>query len=363
MKKFDPESKTTAWTMFSPSWLRVFSLSKEIWRAVKSRFDNIVDTLPFQNSLGLWSVLGFLSGSSLAFCSLYFIAPYWRLLPLFFFFGLAYFVGVSAEPMVIVGPFGDINDLEAGLGFEMVELPKGGFHMGSPAEAVAEDRERPQHYVEVEAFAISKFIVSRNLYCEVMGGDKQPLEWSENRGQLPANYLTWHDALEFCNELSRRHNLAPCYTWTLKVPRLKPEANGYRLPREAEWEYAARAGNEFGGLQGELPLEDTAWFDDNSESDIHELGLKTANPWGLFDMYGNVWEWCWDLFYDYPTTDEKKRTHHKYLQDRMLRGGAFCCPKSRLRAAFRFGARPSVRDKDIGFRIVRKAQLEFPKFN
>jgi formylglycine-generating enzyme required for sulfatase activity len=149
----------------------------------------------------------------------------------------------------------------------MVILPAGSFMMGSDED----DTEKPKHQVALKQFAISKYPVTQEQYQAVMGNN--PSRFKDNP-KNPVEQVNWHDAQAFCQKLNQK---------TLKK---------YRLPSEAEWEYACRAGTQTGYYFGddEKQLGEYAWYQDNSGSKTHPIGQKKPNNWGLYDMSGNVWE-------------------------------------------------------------------------
>ncbi|MFI6321795.1 formylglycine-generating enzyme family protein [Nonomuraea sp. NPDC050556] len=157
------------------------------------------------------------------------------------------------------------------------------------------------------------------------------------REDVPVTEVSWLDAVEYCNRLSRDEGLRECYgdgEWDRA-------ADGYRLPTEAEWEHACRAGST-GVRYGEL--DEIAWHRGNSGGVVHPAGSKMPNDWGLYDMIGNVWEWCWDQ-YD-PDV---------YGPYRVFRGGgAHDLPRA-LRASCRRKSHPTLRIDDLGFRVARSA--------
>jgi formylglycine-generating enzyme required for sulfatase activity len=179
---------------------------------------------------------------------------------------------------------------------------------------------------------------------------------------LPVEQVSWPQAARFCNARSRLEGLQPCYNEDTGACDF--EANGYRLPTEAEWEYACRAGTSseysFGGEARQLG--DFAWFADNAGKKTHPVGRKKPNPWGLFDMHGNVAEWCQDL-YDpnyYKASPAKSPRGPTEANENVLRGGSWKSPADALRSSFRIGEIPGFSDaclaRDaIGFRCVRKA--------
>ena len=239
---------------------------------------------------------------------------------------------------------------------EMVELPGGTFFMGSPdSDDMADDSEKPQHEVFIDDFAICRFPVTRKLYREVM--EKTPEQWrkEQNDDQLPANYINWFEAVEFCNALSQRQGLPACYRIAGEQVEWDLEASGYRLPTEAEWEYAVRAGTTTRWFFGddEKALGRYAWYAENAENRVHPVGEKEPNPWKLYDMLGNVWEWCWDWYSSYSSASANNPSGPDKGSLRVLRGGAFWDFPGVLRSAYRFSYVPENRNVRYGFRVVR----------
>jgi acetoin utilization deacetylase AcuC-like enzyme/formylglycine-generating enzyme required for sulfatase activity len=239
----------------------------------------------------------------------------------------------------------------------MVLIPAGTFRMGSEGQAADE---RPVHEVKLTAFFMDRFEVVQTEFKKYQisdpshfKGDRQPLE-----------QINWTDAALYCNERSMAEGLQPCYheeTWDCNF-----EATGYRLPTEAEWEYACRAGTEtkysFGNNAGQLAA--YAWFADNSGKATHPVGEKKPNGWGLYDMHGNVAEWCNDR-YDpnyYAQSPAENPRGPAEGQERVLRGGAWNSNADACRSAYRAGD-PAIDDTclandALGFRCVRKATAE-----
>ncbi|WP_225828337.1 formylglycine-generating enzyme family protein [Streptomyces naphthomycinicus] len=207
-----------------------------------------------------------------------------------------------------------------------------------PGRVTLSDRRTRRSWpVEVGAFRMAAFPVTQSLYAEVTG-----LRPSAARGdRLPVEGVSWWDAVRFCNALSRGEGLTPAY-------HLSPAhesavwdaaADGYRLPTEAEWEHACRAettGPRYG------PLDDVAWYGGNSDGRIRPVGGKRPNAWGLYDMLGNAWDWCWDV-YDAEV----------YGTYRVLRGGGWSDAHWSCRASVRRRSHPTFRIDDVGFRIAR----------
>lgn len=164
-----------------------------------------------------------------------------------------------------------------------------------------------------------------------------PVPVTQETGRLPLVDVSWQDALLFCNTLSEREGLTPVYE--LDSTTWDRSANGYRLPAEAEWEHACRAGTT-GPRYG--PLDEIAWYRENSAESVHEVGGKAPNAWGLHDMLGNVWEWCWDV-YDAEV----------YGEYRVLKGGGWFDEQWSCRASVRRRSHPTFRVDDVGFRLAR----------
>ena len=153
--------------------------------------------------------------------------------------------------------------------------------------------------------------------------------------------VSWRDAVHFCNLLSQKAGLKACYSISVGGEDVIYclESDGYRLPSEAEWEYACRAGSSAANY-GEI--DEIAWYAANSENKTHEVGKKDPNAWGLYDMLGNVWEWCWDIY------DEKA-----YGSYRIFRGGGWSDPARGCLASNRRRSHPTFQIDDLGFRLAR----------
>lgn len=234
----------------------------------------------------------------------------------------------------------------------MVLIPAGKFIMGDKDEVDA-----PPHEVIVGAFLMDKYLVTQEQFQKVTGAN--PSRWRGDRN--PVEQLRWSDALKFCNRRSELEGLQPCYD--LKTLACDFDATGYRLPTEAEWEYACRAGTTTAYFFGNSPakLGTYAWFDRNSGGRPRPVGQKEPNPWGLYDMAGNVWEWCNDYYQvDYYTEAPRENPRGpKAGQNRVLRGGAWRFAADNCRSGYRYNENPGQADVcfgyDIyGFRCVRK---------
>jgi len=235
---------------------------------------------------------------------------------------------------------------------DLVEIKGGRFLMGDKEQVDA-----PQHEVIVSSFYIDKYLVTQEMFQKVMGDN--PSRWKGDKN--PVEQVRWSDAVKFCNQRSQLEKLQPCYD--LKTWKCNFEANGYRLPTEAEWEFACRAGSMAPFFFGDNPakLNEYAWFEKNSGGRPQPVGQKQPNAWGLYDICGNVWEWCNDFYkVDYykesPQTDPHGPDEG---QTKVVRGGAWRFKPESCRSGYRYNENPGYADVcfgyDIyGFRCVRK---------
>jgi formylglycine-generating enzyme required for sulfatase activity len=243
-------------------------------------------------------------------------------------------------------------------GIDMVVIPAGSFQMGSKT---GRDEEKPAHAVWIDSFLMDKTEMTQTAW-ELIGKAEALPNPSHFKGEgLPVEQVTWPQAARFCNARSKFEGFKPCYNED--TAECDFSADGYRLPTEAEWEYACRAGTQtdysFGGETKKLG--DAAWFADNAAKKTHPVGQKRANPWGLFDMHGNVAEWCNDV-YDkdyYKSSSDKNPRGPADGKENVLRGGSWKSPAEALRSSSRLGETPGFSDaclaRDaIGFRCVRK---------
>lgn len=238
-----------------------------------------------------------------------------------------------------------------------VVCPAGSFIMGSPENEPSRFEEESQHRVTLtRPFALGKYPVTQGLYTAVMGKNPSLFADVDEASRRPVERVSWYDAVRFCNRLSEMLGLETVHTIT--GPGEKPDdswdprRNGFRLPSEAEWEYAARSGEDTFRYAGSDDLDEVGWYSGNSGRSTHPVGQKKPNRWGLHDMSGNVREWVQDLYDDYPgDTIDYVKTHS--AARRVLRGGSWCTFPSGLRVALRFASHAPDRDKSFGFRICR----------
>ena len=269
------------------------------------------------------------------------------------------------------------------IGMKLVLIPPGEFMMGSPKELIEEELKRsdeelkrpdndqwykerlpwegPQHRVRItRPFYLGTYLVTQQEYQRIMGTN--PSEFSatgktkdkvagQDTKRFPVENVSWDDAVEFCRKLSG-------------LPEEKTAGRWYRLPSEAQWEHACRAGNpgrysfSLGGKvipreYDENALSDYGWFNGNSDGRPHAVGGKKANGWGLYDMHGNVWQWCqdWydkDYYANMPTDDPVGPPGGS---NRVLRGGSWIYPAAFCRSACRDNDGPGYRDFNLGFRV------------
>lgn len=231
-------------------------------------------------------------------------------------------------------------------------LPGGTFDMGCtrPTEWPCNDDERPSHTVTVAGFAVMNTEVTRGMYRSVTGEAERPPGCTQDDCALVG--VTWLDAVAFCNRVSELEGLTPPYTISGDSVTRDTSATGWRLPTEAEWEYAAR-GNRDLLYAGSSDLEQVAWVDDNSGGRPHEIGEKLANDYDLVDMSGNVWEWVWDHKGDYPSEPTTDPSGPSTGTTRVVRGGSWRDTAERARVSARAEHPPSHHDTTVGFRMVR----------
>ncbi len=246
--------------------------------------------------------------------------------------------------------------IETPSGIEMIAISGGSFEMGSKN---GQPDEQPVHQVTIAPFWMDRYEVTQELFAKFQMPD--PSHFKNPKG--PVDQANWTDAAMFCNERSYAEGLKPCYdeeTWACDF-----DANGYRLPTEAEWEYACRAGatGAYGFGDNGRMLAEYAWYEGNSEGKTHTVGEKKANAWGLHDMHGNVVEWCQDRYSEdyYARSDKQDPTGPVEADERVLRGGSWKSSPDACRSSYRTSD-PSIDDTclandTIGFRCVRRAPV------
>jgi len=265
--------------------------------------------------------------------------------------GLSLMAELAGELTGVVRPAGGTVAGTAPANFVRVE--GGTFQMGSASGG--EDRERPVRSVTVKSFNIGKYEVTQKEWFEVMGSNPS----SYKGDNLPVEQVSWLDVIEYCNRRSVKEGLTPMYSGYGNSISCNWSANGYRLPTEAEWEYAAKGGNKDPMVyeySGSNSVDTVAWYGSNSGSRTQPVGTKAANSLGIHDMSGNVWEWCWDWYGTYPSGAQSDPTGASSGSDRMRRGGSSFSSAAGTRSANRSYDTPTNRDYGLGFRLVRNAQ-------
>ncbi len=257
----------------------------------------------------------------------------------------------------------------------MVLIPAGTFLMGSPRDESGRSNDETQHEVTISKdFWMSQYEVTQAEYEAVMGTNP-----SYFRGDsLPVECVSWYDVIEYCNKMSEREGLTPAYRidkgrsdpdnenedddlrWLVTWDR---EANGYRLPTEAEWEYACRAGTTTPFSTGDNITTNEANYNGNypyngnAEGEYREwttaVGSFSANSWGLYDMHGNVLEWCWDWFEDFSSVYQLDPMGAASGTYRVIRSGSWSFMGQFVRSAYRCYDHPGVRYDYYGFRLAR----------
>lgn len=264
--------------------------------------------------------------------------------------------GCSAPPASSSG--GTPVDVVTASGVAMVYLPGGTFVMGT---ADGNPDEAPPHTVRLSPFLMDKFAVTHEMFAKVQLPD--PSHWGDIANG-PVERVRWRDAKAYCNERSRLEGLTPCYNEKTIAWDVIPAATGYRLPTEAQWEYAARAGTatayDFGTPD---KLRQYAWYAENAGGKTHPVGQKKPNGWGLYDMYGNVSQWCEDVYsptwyQESPPLDPTGPAESGRDVKRVVRGGNWNASAAACRVTFRQGQRTGNTDACFatdfcGLRCVR----------
>ena len=219
---------------------------------------------------------------------------------------------------------------------EMIFVEGGTFTMGCTSEQGSDcyDSEKPAHKVTLNSFSIGKYEVTQKQWQDVMGSNPS---YFGNCDNCPVEMVSWNDVQDFIQRINAK------------------TGSNYRLPTEAEWEYAARGGKQSRGYKysGSDDINAVAWYTDNSSSKTHAVGQKQANELGIYDMSGNIWEWCSDWYGNYPSYPQNNPTGSESGSYRVSRGGSWFILAQYCRASYRFSDySPDDRDSNMGFRLV-----------
>ena len=221
---------------------------------------------------------------------------------------------------------------------EMVLVQGGAFIMGCTYEQGSDcyDNEKPNHQVTVSDFYIGKYEVTQRQWIEIMSNNPSNFKGDN----LPVENVSWNEVQEFITRLNER------------------TGQHYRLPTEAEWEYAARGGNQSKKYKysGSNMILDVAWYADNSGSKTHPVGTKQPNELGIYDMSGNVWEWCYDWYGDYSSSSQTDPIGASSGSYRVNRGGSWGTDAGSVRVSDRYSIAPDFRYFSIGFRLARSSK-------
>lgn len=231
----------------------------------------------------------------------------------------------------------------------IIQIPEGEFTMGTPGDL---DDEFP-HIVRISAFGIGETAVTEGQWRIVMSTHPNSHLYM-GEAQLPVVGVSWSDAIRFLNRLSELQGLQPCYRWSERDITWDPLADGFRLPTEAEWEYAARAGTETAYSFGETTqrLKQYAWNGKHAKGTLHPVKLLKPNPWHLYDVHGNVREWVWDWSGGYPRGEVSNPIGPEYGRYRVVRGGNYEVDPVFLRSAARGARAAESFSESVGFRVA-----------
>ena len=213
------------------------------------------------------------------------------------------------------------------------KIPAGEFMMGcSKGDAMCEEKEKPAHMVKItKPFELGTYVVTQAQWMSVMGSSLSCYKGDN----LPAENISWNQVQEFITKINSLN-----------------DGYKYRLPTEAEWEYAARAGTT-GPIAGDS-LDAVAWYDQKGGPRTHPVGTKAANAWGLYDMEGNVWQWVQDAYSEYKKNAVSDPLNTKG-DTKVLRGGSWSDSAAAARVSNRFSVAPNLKNNNAGFRLVREA--------
>ena len=243
---------------------------------------------------------------------------------------------------------------QSGLTVSMISIEPGEFLMGSPRYEADRQQDEDRHQVTLtRGFYLGITEITQDQWYAVMGSKPGHFEG----GVFPVENVSFAQCVEFCNKLSKMEGLQPAYGFKKDEIFWNRDANGYRLPTEAEWEYACRSGSQSRFANGDsyADLRAISWSRHNSSGRTHEVASRQANNWGLYDMHGNVWEWCWNWSSTYPTRFSVDPEGPHNGSSRVIRGGSWVNPQAACRSANHNSAKPGFKAPILGFRVARTA--------
>ena len=289
----------------------------------------------------------------------------WKLIKNSFTHASCPFIGWATNNKVLIAEYADGAGFTMGTddvtlyavwqgSLQMVSVAGGSFNMGSKD---GDSDEEPVHEVTVNDFLIGKYAVTWREYEEVINKN---VVWPPNSYRYenaPICLVSWYDAVAFCNVLSKKEGLENVYIINATNVTADFSRNGYRLPTEAEWEYAARGGVSSKAYiySGSDDIDAVAWYEKNANLVLHTVGIKASNELGLYDMSGNAYEWCWD-WYDsnyYADSPADNPTGPVSGSSRVRRGGSWFSYATTCRSTNRNSIAPSNSSSYMGFRVVR----------
>ena len=239
----------------------------------------------------------------------------------------------------------------------LVLVEGGTFVMGTADDG---SDEQPIHRVTLDGFYIGKFEVTQGEWQKLMGDTPSFFKGDDH----PVDMIDWYAAVKYCNVRSRAEGLTPCYSGSGDDIACDFEADGYRLPTEAEWEYACRGGVQGRGFDfsGSDNVDEVAWYEGNAGGRHHPVGQRKPNELGIYDMSGNIWEWCWDWYGQdyYKSSPAKNPTGPPSGKMRSYRGGGGCGRMEFQRCSGRYKLEASYTHSDMGFRLAKRAKGRVP---